>query len=115
MALLPAVVANLRRLLEQIKPASLDFRARDARVRAAGGTRIVAGALWIWQRLRLYFWSSPYAFFPQLVLGLVLVWFTPPHISLPYQRLFPLYPLNKPEVVPSLKQTLRPIRPSDSR
>ena len=93
------MVANLRRLLEQIKPASLDFRARDARVRATGGTRIVAGALWIWRRLRLYFWSSPYAFFPQLVLGLVLVWFTPPHLSLPYQKLLPLYPLNKPEDV----------------
>jgi hypothetical protein len=79
MTLRALVVAKLRRLLEQIKPASLAFWARDERVRAARGNRIFAVALWLWRHLRIYFWSSPYAFVSQLALGLILACLAPTH------------------------------------
>jgi hypothetical protein len=100
------IIAKVRRGFEWIKPASLAFRARDAQIRAGGGTRLVAGLLWVWSRLRHVLWSSRFAFIPQLILGVILVHITPSQIVLSEKTRLSVYPLQAPDEAEEFLRTL---------
>jgi hypothetical protein len=100
------IIAKVRREFEWIKPASLAFRARDAQIRAGGGTRLVAGLLWVWSRLRHVLWSSRFAFIPQLILGVILVHITPCQIVLSEKTRLSVYPLQAPDEAEEFLRTL---------